>query len=162
MWWSLLLESSCVFWWGWDYIADLHVLVPVLQFIHGFVLHIPETVCQWANRKDLSKSFPNKGNIQLFLSWSVWFCAVLGRAGSEQTGSPDASCKEWQPSALSLGWSYCNTSAPTLLLLSLRHQYLNCNFSTLLICQGRFSIKMALSHITDTPSVLFPAERWPA
>lgn len=122
-------------------------------------------------RKDLSKSFPNKGNIQLLLSWSVWFCPVLGWADSEQTGSPDAtqtnkhrltSCKEWQLSALSLGWSYCNPSAPVLLLLSLRHQYLNCNFGAFLKCWGRFSSEMDLSHITGTTSVVFPVERWPA
>lgn len=28
---------------------DLCVLVPVLQLIQGFILYIPERVCQWAN-----------------------------------------------------------------------------------------------------------------
>jgi len=59
------------------------------------------------------------------------------------------------------GDTVSNTSDLNLLLVKFRHQSLNCISATLLISQGRFHIKMDLSHIIDNTSVVFPVETSP-
>lgn len=174
MWWHILLESSFFFFYEAVQLQSLGLNYWFTCFstcaaIHSgiYIMHSWNSLPVGKHRKDLSNSFPDKGNIQLFLSWSVQFCSWANRF-RENGQLWCYTNKTWPPARNDscmlfhlYGDTVSNTSDLTLLLVNSRHQSLNCNSGTLLICQGRFHIKMDLSHIIDTTCVIFPVDTSP-
>lgn len=93
------------------------------------------------HRKDLSDSFPDKGNIQLFLIWSVQFCSWASkfRKTRQLWCHMNKSWPARRDSCLLFhlcGDTVNNTSCLTF-LMNFRHQSLNCNSGTLVNMPGQ-------------------------
>lgn len=132
-----------------------------------YIMHSWKSLPVGKHRKDLSNSFPDKGNIQLFLSWSVQFCSWASRfrerrqlwcyTNSSWPPRRNESCMLFDL----CGDTVSNSSDITFLFGDFKHWSLKCNSDTLLMCQGRFHVKTDLLRIIDTTCVIFSVETCP-